>query len=290
MYTKLLPVTVLLWLASPVWADDDVAEFTLDEVEMAEVELADDRPRRGAAGKLPATRSDAIHAELGELRWGMSKQEVLGVLKERIRLEYEPRIRKSLDAVKQDALIQRANEAYRRIKRNFVSFDGRVTGWDVSPVAPEFRHGTREAMLVVGGEGSRDFYFFINNRLWKLYRELDTDTFGGMDYETVMGTFQRRFGRGEGGYGERAEGAPPQRWIEWNVDGTKATALERGAQYCLIFEDTRTLQQMALLRKNALPRGKKHKSTIDAILMDDGERAALHEEVDRRLSSGSTRR
>ena len=280
---RTLLANVLLLLASPAWADSgEVTEFTLDEVESAEAEGGEEMEFTG--GALDKVRAGAIAKELKDIRWGMSRSEVLKVLKERIREQYEPRIRRSFDAVKQDALIQEANEAYRAIKRNFVNFNGRITGWDVSPMAPEFRHGTQEAMLVVDGDGSRDFYFFIDNRLWKYYRELEAETFRDLAYDDVAESFRRRFGRGDAGYGEREEGATPSRWVEWTEAGTKLTALERGAHYCLIFEDARTLQHLVLLRKDALPRGKKRNSTVDAILMSDSDRKKLHDEVDRRLS------
>ena len=70
--------------------------------------------------------------------------------------------------------------------------------------------------------------------------------------------------------------------------GTKMVALERGAQFCLIFEDVRTVQQLALLRKDALPRKRKRTSTVDAILMSASDRQKLHDDVDRRLSDTSS--
>jgi hypothetical protein len=180
-------------------------------------------------------------------------------------------------------LIREANDAYARIKDNFVVFDGYITGWDVSPVAPEFRHGSHEAMLVVDGEASRDFYFFINNRLWKFYRELKQETFAGQPFDAVADALQRKFGPAERSFASRGEDAPAGPVLSWSQQGTQLVATKRGAHYCLIFEDEKTLQHLAVLRKNALPRHKERSGAIDAVLMTDAERSRFHDAVDRSL-------
>lgn len=109
--------------------------FTLEEV----ADAAEDEAHAQAASQR------TIAQMLGALRWGMSKDQLLGALKARIRADYEQRIRVERDVVRQDALYQEANERFRRLKRAQIAFNGRKTGWDVSPIADEFRHGSNES-------------------------------------------------------------------------------------------------------------------------------------------------
>ncbi|MGD8861025.1 MAG: hypothetical protein PVI30_13540 [Myxococcales bacterium] len=273
-------VLMLVAWAAPVFADEAVEEFSLDEVEQMQAQL-----ESGELAPDGETSGPGLEDELGELRWGMSRRQVLDVFKARLRAEWEPRIRSAPDIIQEDILMNQAEAAYRRLKSAFVVFDGRVSGWDVSPIGPEFRHGSQEAMLVVKGEQSRDFYFFINDRLWKFYRELSPDTFAGRDFDEVADSLQRRFGDAQRDFGARGEDAQPAPYLTWRQDGTQLVAIQRGSQFCLIFEDLQTLEHLALLRKNALPRKKESNSVVDAIIMSDADREKLHRDVDARLSS-----
>ena len=126
--------------------------------------------------ELAVDPKQAIKQSLGALQWGMSKADVVKLLKAQIRAEFDQRIKVERDIMRQDAIYQEAKERAQRLGENFVVFEGAKSGWDVSPIASEFTRDNREAMLVVAGKGSRDMYFFIQGKLWKWYRELDSQT------------------------------------------------------------------------------------------------------------------
>src|SRR5688572_28366162 len=152
-------VLALLWLvtgSSAVTAQDSL-ELTLDEVDAAEAPPS--KSKKAAVQTVDTGK--VIQEELDGVHWGMSKADLLKLLKTKLRAEFEQRIKIERDIMRQDALYQLANEQYRRMSENYVSFDGQKTGWDVSPVGKEFTHGNREAMLAVTGKDSRDLYFFI---------------------------------------------------------------------------------------------------------------------------------
>lgn len=251
----------------PAARADDGLEFTLEEVEEAT------KPPTKAEEK--KAKSAPIAHALGELRWGMSKDDVLALLKKRIRSEYAARMKAEKDIVRQDVLHNEANEHFRRIRDGYVEFNGRKSGWDASAVAEEFVHGSNEAMLAVDDAHARDLYFFINGRLWKWYRELKPAAYGGADFDGVTELLKEQFGRSREREEPRSEHGAPYRMLSWADKTTRVSALRRGAETCLVFEENETLERLAMLREHATPRGgKKMAGALQGVIMSTAEREA----------------
>ena len=272
----LLALSLLVTASTHAAAQD--LEFTLDEVDGASAP-----PKKGKSNgkgkgsskpEPPAIDVKAVIAqELGGVRWGMSKGDVIKALKAQIRAEFEQRIKVERDIMRQDALYQEANEQYRRLSENYVSFEGKKSGWDVSPVGREFTHGNRETMLVVTRRGSRDMYFFIQGRLWKWYRELTPDSLNVEDPADGLTVLRTRFGTGKTQTERRTDSNLVFEGTTWTDGATRVTAMLRGGDTCLIFEDVRTIEQLAVLRHSVQPNGGKRgsSSVIDSVLLTDAE-------------------
>lgn len=217
-----------------------------------------------------------VEATMADLQWGMRHREVFDQIEERIQERHRPALKAATGAIEQDRVLARAREDTARVKRDFVVFDGRVSGWDVSAIGPEFRRNTHEAMLVFEDERSKNHYFFMRGRLWKWYRQFHPDAFGGADFDTVGQALMRKFGPAQERIGERVDGGGPERWLEWSGKRTRVTVIDRGTHIVLLLTDLRVHAQLATLRRNALPRRaqRKHK-VLDAILMSEEEREAF---------------
>ena len=254
---------VVLALGSAAQASGQMT-FSLEEVAAA------------AQDEAQATVSSerAIADTLGALRWGMSRTQVLAVLKARIRAQFEQRIRIERDIVRQDALYQEANERFRRVARAHVAFDGKNTGWDVSPVADEFRHGSGESMMFMDDEVARELYFFIGGRLWKWYRELKSDARDDSRYSELAAVMTGRFGRGGAQTDRRVDSGDAFTGLSWQDERTRVTLLRRGTDACVVYEDRKTLERLAMLRERALPRGPKRSAAIDRVFMSPEQREA----------------
>jgi hypothetical protein len=255
----------LLWATPTVRAQESL-QFTLDEVEAANAPAAQAAPA--------APKGEPIAHALGELRWGMHREDVLALIKKRIRADYTERVKAEHDIVRQDALYAEANEVFRRVKDGFVVFNGRKTGWDASPIAEEFAHGTNESMLVVDDPNARDLYFFFNDRLWKWYRELKPAAFGGASWDNVSSVLSEQFGAAHERAEPRSENGTPYRMLSWSDDSTRVTALSRGSETCLVFEQRATLDHLAELREHAMPRSNQAHPVLDGVIMTTAEREA----------------
>jgi hypothetical protein len=250
-------------------AAQDSLEFTLDEVDAAEA------PAKGKGKPATVDTARVVEQALGGLRWGMSKADVIKSLKAAIRAEFEQRIKVERDIMRQDALYQEANEQARRLTENFISFDGPKTGWDVSPISAEFTHGNREAMLVVTRRNTREIYFFIQGKLWKWYRELSPEALGASDGSEALAALEAKFGASTGKPQQerRNDSNIAYEGRTWTAGATRVTAMQRGADTCLIFEDVRTLSNLGVLRHAVQVNGGKRgpASVIDSILLTGAE-------------------
>jgi len=251
----------LMGLACSRAAAQDGMVFSLSDVDSA---------TQPPAQELAVDPKQAIKKSLGALQWGMSKADLIKLLKAQIRADFDERIKVERDIMRQDAIYQESKERAQRLGENYVVFDGAKSGWDVSPIASEFTRNNREAMLVVTGKGSRDMYFFIQGKLWKWYRELDSQA---ADASTSTAGLKRRFGAGKPQQERRDDSNEPYPGTTWSDEATRVTALRRGAETCLIFEDLRTLENLEKLRFHAQATAKKSSETvIDLIMLTDAER------------------
>ena len=263
-YQVVLALSLILATASHVVAEEPL-EFTLDEADAA----SGSKERKPA----PADAKQAIGQALGELRWGLSKADLIKLLRAQVRTEFEQRVKVERDILRQDALYQEAQERARRISEKYVAFDGQKTGWDVSPISSEFTHGNREAMLVVSGKNSRDMYFFIQDKLWKWFRELTPDARSETAPEATLAALEQRFGPGKPQQERRGESNEVYPGTSWTDGRTRVTALHRGSETCLIFEDAALLSQLAVLRHHVQPKMAKDRaaSAVDSILLSEAE-------------------
>jgi hypothetical protein len=254
----------LIGAAAARGAAQDSLEFTLDEVDSASAKTA------SKAEPAPSVDTkQAIQHELGALHWGMSKTDLLKVLRAQIHDEFEQRVKVERDIMRQDALYQQAQEQVRRLTENYVEFDGDKTGWDVSPIAPEFTQGNREAMLVVTKKGTRDMYFFIQGRLWKWYRELSPESLGADNPDDALKALKERFGQGKSQQERRNDSNMNYPGKVWSDGSTRVTAMLRGNDTCLIFEDLQTIEHLAVLRHNVPPKARQDRAAaiIETVLL-----------------------
>jgi hypothetical protein len=250
------------------------------------------RGRRGRRARtvqpqvVETPQSDAIAPALGGLEWGMSRTALLKRLRDGLEAEWLPRVHKAPGAIEEDRLRHEMQGLIRQLHENQVEFDGSRTGWDVSFVRDEYTQGNQESMLVTTDGQSQNFYFFIRDRLWKWYRAFNADVFEGQDFGTFSTALQGRFGEGRTQSGALHEGGDTRQWIEWQDDTTRLRAVDETqffGFYCLVFEDRRTLANLATLRPNPDPRNRAQatNSLIDSVTQPETSGGRNQDIVDR---------
>lgn len=210
---------------------------------------------QGSASKRGPT---ALEQSMGEIQWGWSPKQVYRHLKANIEASYREPIAKTTDAIEEDRLRHKTAEEAREIRDSYLEFDGTPTAYDSGYLKGEFTHKNGESLLRVRTENTQDFFFFINDRLWKRYRAFDSSVFEGATFDEFGQALQQRYGRAKQKSGVLGAGAVSTQWYEWKEPRILARAVDNNefyGFYCLILEDPKTAAQIAKLRKNKPAKG-----------------------------------
>ena len=149
-----------------------------------------------------AEHKKALAEKFGGFKFGMTKDEVLGVLQKQIDERYEDKIKGTTDIAVQDRYRKDKKTELNRVSQSYIDFDAKTSPWDVSIVEGEFQHGTNEAMMErwenEGGKNQRRFFFFYEQKLWKMYLSLDVSMIPEekRTFETFKGVMEGQYGKG----------------------------------------------------------------------------------------------
>jgi hypothetical protein len=219
-----------------------------------------------------APQSAEIGKAMGDLKWGMERDDILKKFAEEIRAKYKPLIAKATGAIEEDKLRGAMRDELGKLKSSVVDFNGRKTGWDASFLKGEFTHHNGESMFVVNDGNSQNYYFFMNGKLWKWYKAFNAEAFQGKKFDQFAEALQSRYGKAQAKEGELSEGQDKKRWLEWQDPNTRLRAVDNNqfyGFYCLVFESKDTVKRLAELRKTKPESTSKGHALVDSVISDD---------------------
>lgn len=218
-YARYLPVLLVASLCQPLQAQARKAKS------------------RSPAGPSKQTTSE-MNRMLGKFKWGMSHDQVIGLLAAEIRGEFKKKMQQEKEPYRQDQLRHEMDEQLAKLKADYVRFEGKTTSWDVSLVDREFAHKNDESMVVRWGSRDRRFYFFHHDKLWKMYVAFNADLFRDKTFEDFAAVMERRFGAAERKYKVNLKGDAEMSHLEWPPShGTTLLAIDNTEFYgnfCLV--------------------------------------------------------
>jgi hypothetical protein len=224
-------------------------------------------------GKASTRSRSALEESMGEIRWGWTPKQVYRHLKKEIEARYQEPISKTTDAIEEDRLRHKMAEEARQIRDSYFEFDGTATAYDSGYLKGEFTHGNGESLLRVRTKTTQDYFFFINDKLWKRYRAFDASVFEGASFDEFGKALQQRYGKARRKSGPLYEGGESKQWYEWRESRVLAKAVDNNefyGFYCLVLEDPKTVAQLGKLRKNATTKVAANDSLVDMV-GDDAE-------------------
>lgn len=215
-----------------------------------------------------APQSGEIAKAMGELKWGMTRDQVLEHFMGGIREKYRPELAKATGALEEDKLRAALRDELGKLKSSVVDFNGKKTGWDASFLKGEFTHHNSESLFSVSDENSENYYFFIQGKLWKWYKAFKTEAFEGKSFGEFAVAVQSRYGKAQVREGDAPHTATKQKWAEWQDASTRLRAVDNQQFYgffCLVFEDKATLKRLASLRTAKVAEKRQGNALVDSI-------------------------
>ena len=221
-----------------------------------------------AKGSASNKSPSALKQSMGEIQWGWTPKQVYQHLKKNIEASYEEPISKATDAIEEDRLRHKMAEEARQVRDSYFEFDGTPSAYDSGYLKGEFTHKNGESLLRVRTENTQDYFFFINDRLWKRYRAFDASVFEGATFTEFGNALQQRYGKAKKKSGVLVPGAEPTRWYEWKEPQILARAVDNNefyGFYCLVLEDPKTAARLDKLRKNKPEQGEASATLVDMV-------------------------
>jgi len=265
--TTMLSAVIGLGLFAPAaLAKGDVKKAP--EAKVAKAPAPKKAPPRKVIPVKPAHKKKLAELYAG-FKFGMTKDEVIGVFAKQLDEGYEEKIKATSDIAAQDRIRKEKKNEVARLQASFISFEaGKPSPWDVSIVEEEFAHGTDEAMLErwenQGGKNQRRFFFFYNSKLWKMLVSLDVSIHpeDKKKFETFRGVMTGQYGPGDVEPG----------LITWRTDEFDVRAIDKLKSYdalALTIEQPKVRKEVLATRLAKAPPKKEMNSVIKAVIDPD---------------------
>jgi len=222
-------------------------------------------------GRASNRSPSALEASMGEIQWGWTPKQVYRHLKAQIEARYQEPISKSTDAIEEDRLRHKMAEEIREIRDSYFEFDGTASAYDSGYLRGEFTHNNGESLLRVRTKTTQDYFFFINDKLWKRYRAFDASVFEGATFDEFGKALQQRYGKAVRKTGSLHGGSPTAQWYEWREPRILAQAIDNNefyGFYCLVLEDPKTVAQLDKLRKSKTAKAETQDSLVEMVGAD----------------------
>ena len=210
----------------------------------------------GVANRASAELSK-IATSMGDLRWGLSENEVISYARRRLEDVYDAQIQKTKDSGKKAQLRADLKRAQAEVAKSKVDFGGSSSRWDRSPIAGEFDYDNNESMLSAKEPDAENYYFFVSGRLWKWVRVMDKSAAGG-DFKKFSSAIEGKFGKGRAKKGEIAKGQGETQYLEYLDRNSRLRAADNAKHgaFSLIYEEMATVRELASLRGPATKPGR----------------------------------
>ena len=218
------------------------------------------------------TVSKAIQIQPKTLTWGIDRTKLGDIYDKVIDEDYKARYAKlqpgSPDMASLDAEVVEKKSEFRR---SYTEFNGVATGYDQTPLRPEYTYLNKEALMVVDRGGKVRYFFFIQGKLWKIVDviKIGEKSKWGKTFVEAAALAAKAYGvEGRVRDADAAQGRPFAE-VDWKDSATHVRAVDWGNdQAAFVFEDNATLANIVSLRPNK----ETSQTAIDAKVKDAGRK------------------
>ncbi len=187
-----------------------------------------------------------------ELTWGIDRKKLGEIYDKVIDEDYKPKYQKAQPGPQTDALDAEVAERKAEFRRTLTEFGETKTGFDMTPLRPEYTYNNKEALMSIERGGRTRYFFFIQNKLWKIVDsfKLGEKSQWGATWEVALGKLTKHYGEGRNRDADASAGRPFQE-VDWKDTNTQVRAVNWGNdEFAIVFQDSATVAQLSTLRKN----------------------------------------
>ncbi len=191
-------------------------------------------------------------------RWGMSHAELTKRFTETngvIWKDYDEKLSGARIGPEQTALVAEREQVASAFSRSYIEFKDTPTGYDTTGIRDEYTYNNKESLMWIQRKGKKRYFFFISDRLWKIYDEVplaDGGAFGKTYLDAVNVLVGQVNTQGRVQSPDPAKGIS-QTTVDWKDGASHLRAVDRSRGENLVgiaVEDGATLSNLAALRPN----------------------------------------
>jgi hypothetical protein len=208
-----------------------------------------------AKGEAPEVGSLVMFTD--GLKWGMSHAELTKKFTETngvIWKDYDEKLRSARVGPEQTALEAEREQVKAAFTRSFIEFKDTPTGYDTTGIRDEYTYKNKESLMWIQRQGKKRYFFFINDRLWKIYDEVPLAEGGPMG-KTYLDAVNVLVGQvSTQGRVQSADASKGVSYttVDWKDGASHLRAMDRSRDGVVgvVVEDNATLGNLAALRPN----------------------------------------
>lgn len=220
-------------------------------------------PPKGGKGKAPAPpppttpakTTKAIAVSPATITWGMSPAQISTVYEKVLDEEFKPKYKKVQPGAAMQALDAELAERKAEIRRSLIRFGTVPTGYDATPLKGEYTYGNKEAVMNVTRDGRERYFFFIQDKLYKVVDEhkLGDGKPWGKNYDEAIGKLKDYYGVAGRVREPDATNGLSAKEADWSDGkGHLRASMRSDTAIGLIFEDEAMVAQLPGMRTNKL--------------------------------------
>ena len=198
----------------------------------------------------PPVTKKAITLTLTGVSWGMSPKQLGDNYDKILDEDYRPLYKAAQPGVAMKELDAQIAEDKSAFRRSRIDFGKLPTGLDASPLRGEYTYNNHEALYSFVRKGETAYFFFIQERLWKIIEEhkLNDASPLGKTYPDVVVKLSATFG--VPGRVQAADGVSRNAVeVDWKDATTHLRIIQRSdTAAAFAYEDNGTLANLASLR------------------------------------------
>ena len=210
-------------------------------------------PKKPAAPAEAPTTSKPVSISPKELAWGIDRKKLGEIYDRVIDEDYKPRYQKTQPGPALNDLDAEVTEKKAEFRRSLIEFKNVATGMDQTPLRSEYTYNNGEALMSIERNGKTRYFFFINNKLWKIVEaiKLGEKAKWGATFDAA----NTKVGEAYGAEGRVREANPaegrPFKESDWKDATTQVRLIDWGGdEIGMGFQDAATVAQLSSLRKN----------------------------------------
>jgi hypothetical protein len=209
------------------------------------------KPKDAVAADPPVSKK-AIAMTLTTVAYGMSPSQLADRIDKIFDEDYKPLFKEVQPGVKMKELEDQLAEDKAAFRRSRIDFGKLPTGLDASPLRFEYTYNNKEALFSLTRKGDTTYFFFIQDRLWKIIEEKKLS-----DSSPLGKTYQDAVVKMSANFGVPGRVLTPDGTsrlaveVDWKDSSTHLRAVQRSdTAMGLAYEDNGTLAQLSSLRAN----------------------------------------